>query len=184
MKNSSFLIGILLLVSCASLKAQVYSTTKGEAVFFSSAPLEDITAKNSRVISILNTVTGELTVRVPINQFDFPNKLMEQHFNENYMESEKYPYGTFKGKLNEQIDFSKPGTYDATVSGVLNIHGVDQKRTLNGKVIVGTDGSLELQTKFTVALADHKIDIPKIVFNKIAEKIAVTANFKYQPFKK
>lgn len=184
MKNYSLLMIILMLVGCASLKAQVYSTTKGEINFFSSAPLEDISAKNNRVISMLNTQTGELVVRVPINQFDFPNKLMQRHFNENYMESEKYPYGTFKGKLNEQIDFSKPGTYDASASGVLNIHGVDQKRTLNGKVTVGTDGSLELQTKFIVALADHKIDVPKIVFNKIAEKISVTANFNYQAFKK
>lgn len=172
------------MVGCASLKAQVQSTTKGEVSFFSSAPLEDISAKNNRVISMLNTETGELVVRVPINQFDFPNKLMQQHFNENYMESEKYPYGTFKGKLNEGIDFSKPGTYEATANGVLNIHGVDQKRSLNGKVIVGQDGKVQLQTKFTVALADHKIDIPRIVFNKIAEKIAVSANFSYQPLKK
>ena len=133
---------------------------------------------------MLNTETKELVVRVPINQFDFPNKLMQQHFNENYLESEKYPYGTFKGKLAEDIDFSKPGTYDATATGVLNIHGVDQKRTLNGKIIVAPDGAVQLNTKFTVALVDHKIDIPKIVFNKIAETIAVTTNFNYQPFKK
>lgn len=184
MKNFSFLIGMLLLVSCASLKAQVYSTTKGEISFFSNAPLEDISATNSRVISMLNSESGELVVRVPINKFEFPNKLMQQHFNENYLESEKFPYGTFKGKLKEGVDFSKPGTYETSAIGVLNIHGVEQKRTLNGKVIVGQDGKVELQTKFIVALVDHKIDIPKIVFNKIAEKISVSANFNYQPFKK
>lgn len=109
---------------------------------------------------------------------------MQQHFNDNYLESEKYPYATFKGKIAEDIDFSKPGNYEANATGVLNIHGVDQKRTLNGKITISQDGSTQLSTKFTVMLVDHKIDIPKIVFNKIAEKIAVSANFNYQPFKK
>lgn len=184
MKNISFFIGLLLLLMGQfSAKAQVLSTTKGEITFFSNAPLEDISAKNVRVISMLNIANKELMVRVPINQFEFPNKLMQEHFNENYLESEKYPYGTFKGKIVEDIDFSKPGTYDATAVGVLNIHGVDQKRTLTGKIIVTEEG-VQLNTKFLVALADHKIDIPKLVFKKIAEKIAVTAQFNYQPFKK
>ena len=184
MKNIKFLI-IMLLVLMGQTKAgaQVLSTTKGEITFFSSAPLEDISAKNVRVISMLNPSNRELVVRVPVNQFDFPNKLMQQHFNENYLESERYPYATFKGKVVENIDFSKPGTYDATAVGVLNIHGVDQKRTLSGKITVTEEGA-QLNTKFTVALIDHKIEVPKLVFNKIAEKIAVTAVFNYQPFKK
>lgn len=186
MKNINLLIiGLFSLLSfrvCG--QNQVFSTTKGEITFFSNAPLEDISAKNTRVISMLNTETKELVVRVPINQFEFPNKLMQQHFNENYLESEKYPYGTFKGKVAEGIDYTKPGTYVATANGVLNIHGVDQKRTLSGKIIVAEDGSIKLDTKFDVMLADHKIDIPKLVFKKIAEKIAIHATFNYQPFKK
>ncbi|MFM6976931.1 MAG: YceI family protein [Sphingobacteriaceae bacterium] len=185
MKNISLLFSLAaLLVLQLPTQAQVLSTTRGEISFFSNAPLEDISAKNNRVISMLNTETKELVVRVPVNQFEFPNKLMQQHFNDNYLESEKYPYATFKGKLSEDIDFSKPGTYDGSANGLLNIHGVDQKRTLNGKITISPDGSVQLNTKFTVALVDHKIDIPKIVFNKIAEKIAVSANFAYQPFKK
>ncbi|MFM6954023.1 MAG: YceI family protein, partial [Sphingobacteriaceae bacterium] len=171
----SLLMGISVFRTCA--QDNVVSTTKGEITFFSSAPLEDIEAQNKRVISMLNTQNLELMVRVPINQFEFQNKLMQQHFNDNYLESEKYPYATFKGKLAEELDFSKPGTYDASANGLLNIHGVEQKRTLNGKLTVAPDGSVQLITKFTVALVDHKIDIPKIVFNKIAEKIAVSANF-------
>lgn len=185
MKNLSFLIGLLgFIVWSASGSAQVLSTTKGEITFFSNAPLEDISAKNNRVISMLNPSNKELVVRVPINQFEFPNKLMQQHFNENYMESEKHPYATFKGKVAEDIDFSKPGTYDASASGFLSIHGVDQKRTLKGKIVVAPDGAVQLNTNFTVALVDHKIDVPKLVFKKIAEVIDVKASFGYQPFKK
>ncbi|MEY3678265.1 MAG: hypothetical protein RI924_406 [Bacteroidota bacterium] len=183
MKNICYYLGLMCLLTVPGF-GQTLSTTKGEIVFFSNAPLEDISAKNSRVISMLNTQNKELVVRVPINQFEFPNKLMQRHFNENYMESEKYPYGTFKGKLLEDIDFTKPGSYVANATGMLTIHGVDQKRTLSGKVMVAEDGSIQVLTKFNIMLADHKIEIPKLVFNKIAEKIAVSTAFSYQPFKK
>lgn len=183
MKNSYFLIGLLCLFNFSTY-SQVLSTTKGEITFFSNAPLEDISAKNNRVISMLNMESKELVVRVPINQFEFPNKLMQRHFNENYLESEKYPYGTFKGKIAENIDWGKAGNYEVNATGILNVHGVDQKRTLRGKLIIGTDGSVQINTKFIVALADHDIEIPKLVFNKIAEKIEVSSSFNYQPFKK
>lgn len=184
MKNISLIVGLICLFNIQiSAQNKVFSTTKGEISFFSNAPLEDISAKNIRIISMLNTESRELVVRVPVNQFEFPNKLMQKHFNENYLESEKYPYATFKGKISEGVDFDKPGTYEVNAVGILNIHGVDQKRTLTGKITVGTE-TVRLDTKFIVALEDHKIDIPKLVFNKIAEKIAVTAIFNYQPFKK
>lgn len=160
----------------------VVSTTKGEIAFFSSAPLEDIDAKNNRVISMLNTQSLEVLVRIPINQFEFQNKLMQEHFNEKYLESDRYPYATFKGKMSAGIDFSKDGVYDVSAVGVLNLHGVDQKRTLTGKISI-SKGVIKLDTRFNINLADHKIDIPKLVFNKIAERIAVNATLNYLPFK-
>ncbi len=105
---------------------------------------------------------------------------MQEHFNENYMESEKFPHATFKGKMNETVDFSKPGTSIVTATGVLNIHGVNQKRTLNG-VLTVSDAGILLETKFDVLLADHKISIPRLVFNKIAEQIEVSTSFSYSP---
>lgn len=176
----SLLMGISVFRTCA--QDNVVSTTKGEITFFSSAPLEDIEAQNKRVISMLNTQNLELMVRVPINQFEFQNKLMQQHFNENYLESDRYPYATFKGKMSPAIDFSKDGVYDVSAVGVLSLHGVDQKRTLTGKLSVNK-GELKLETRFNIALADHKIDIPRLVFNKIAERIAVHATLNYLPFK-
>jgi polyisoprenoid-binding protein YceI len=176
---------VLLLFSsvCASAQSGLYNTKQSEFSFYSKAPLEDIEAKNTRATSILNTTNNEMVVIVPIAKFVFPNKLMQQHFNENYMESEKYPHATFKGKMNEEIDFSKPGVYDVSATGVLNIHGVNRERTIKGKLTV-SDKLFSLVTSFDVMLSDHNIDIPKLVFNKIAEKIAVSAKINYTPYSK
>ena len=184
MNKIALLLSLLMSIGVFKTCAQdnVVSTTKGEITFFSSAPLEDIDAKNKRVISMLNMQSLEILVRVPINQFEFQNKLMQQHFNEKYLESDRYPYATFKGKVSPGIDFSEFGTVDVSAVGVLNLHGVEQKRTLTGKITVSKDG-IKLDTRFNINLADHKIDIPKLVFNKIAERIAVHATLNYIPFK-
>ena len=165
-------------VACA--QSTIFETRQGNITFFSSAPLEDIEAKNNKVISLLNVRNNEIAVRVPIKQFQFRNRLMQEHFNENYMESERFPYATFKGKINESVDFSKPGTYNVTATGDLNVHGVSRKRTLNGILRV-TDSGMLLETKFDIPLADHNIKIPRLVFNKIAERIAASVSISYVP---
>jgi hypothetical protein len=179
-----YIIGLLLFSSIfASAQSGLYNTKDSEFSFYSKAPLEDIEAKNTRATSILNITNNEMVVIVPITKFVFPNKLMQQHFNENYMESEKYPHATFKGKINEAIDFNKPGVYDVSATGALNIHGISRERTIKGKLTV-SDKLFVLVTQFDVQLSDHNIDIPKIVFNKIAEKIAVNARINYTPYSK
>lgn len=181
MKHYLILLVLILIFNCASAQNKLYSSSKSEFSFFSKTPLEDIKANNTRANSIINLTNRELVVRIPVSQFQFSNKLMQQHFNENYMESEKYPYATFKGKIIEELDLSKPGVYTVNASGILNIHGVDQERKLSGKLTVN-ENSMVLATKFDVMLIDHKIDIPKIVFKKIAEKIEVSANINYSPY--
>ncbi|NEU09054.1 YceI family protein [Flavihumibacter sp. R14] len=171
---------VCLTTSKSFAQTDIFSTNSGAINFFSSAPLEDIEAKNAKAISLINTRNSEIAVRVPIKQFQFRNGLMQEHFNENYMESERYPHATFKGKINEAIDFKKSGTYDVSATGVLNIHGVNQERTLKGRLKIDNSG-MTLETKFDVLLADHKIKIPQVVFNKIAEKIAVSTSFTYKP---
>ena len=161
----------------------IYSTNSGEVKFFSKAPLEDIEAKNNQAVSLLNTSNNEIVVRIPIQAFQFRNKLMQEHFNENYMDSERFTHATFKGKVNETIEYQKAGTYDISATGVLNIHGVNQKRTLKGKLTI-SDSAMSLITNFNVMLADYKIKVPTLVFNKIAETIAVSAAFNYSPYKK
>ena len=164
-------------------QAQLYSVKSSEFGFFSKALLEDIEAVNTKASSIINTANGELAVRIPIVEFQFSNKLMQQHFNENYLESEKFPNATFKGKINEAINFTKTGTYEVSATGILNIHGINQERTIKGKLTI-SEGLINLNTKFDVLLNDHEIKIPKLVFKKIAEKIAVSARITYIPNKK
>ena len=183
MKHFLILLAFLLIFNFSFAQNKLYSSNKSEFSFFSKTPLEDIDAKNTRANSIINLSNKELVVRIPVSQFQFKNKLMQQHFNENYMESENFPYATFKGKINEEIDFSKAGTYSVSASGILNIHGIDQNRKLVGKLTV-SENSLLLETTFEVLLADHKIDIPKLVFKKIAEKINVSASINYVPYQK
>src|SRR5690606_25497663 len=107
-------------------------TATGQAVFFSETPAENISAVNKKVQAILKPETNEIAVRMKMTEFVFPNKLMQEHFNENYMESSKYPVGSFSGKINQQIDYSKDGTYDVSAEGSFSVHGVIQNRKLTG----------------------------------------------------
>lgn len=161
----------------------LYATAAGTTRFFSETPAENISAVNKKTQVILNTTNGEIAVLMTMRDFDFPNKLMEEHFNENYIESEKYPKSTFKGKLDQAVDFSKNGTYDMSATGTFTVHGRSQPRTLKGKLTV-QDGAIQLDSNFEVSLTDHDIDVPKIVFVKIAQVIQVKTSYALRPYKK
>ncbi len=162
---------------------QVYSTQSGETNFFSETPVENISASNKTVGAVLNIATKEIAVSMKMTAFDFPNKLMQEHFNENYMESSKFPTGIFKGKIAESIDLTKNGVYDVTAKGQLTIHGVSQARDLKGKLTVEND-KISLICNFDIKVADHKIDVPKLVFAKIAEVISVKSKYTFTPYVK
>ena len=169
--NKIFLLlaGLTLSVAVeAWAQGTLYATSGGQTSFHSSTPAEDINAVNKKTQAILNTTSGEIAVLMNMRDFDFPNELMEEHFNENYMESAKYPKATFKGKLDQTVDVTKNGSHELTATGTFTVHGVSQPRTLKGTLMV-KDGSLLLDSDFEVALADHKIEVPKIVFVKIAQ---------------
>lgn len=159
-------------------KAQLFMTTTGEVSFFSKTPMEDIDAVNKSVSSIINTETNEVAVQMRVTNFVFPNKLMQEHFNENYLESEKFPSATFKGKIKESVDLTVAGTYPITAAGSATIHGVTRPIELKG-TIVSTGTSLALTCAFEVRLVDYKVAIPKIVFAKIAEVIKVSSKINY-----
>lgn len=182
MKKIISVIFILLLT--LSLKAQsIYSCTKGEATFYSKAPIEDIDATSKSMNSILNTANSEIVFIVPMTSFKFKKALMQEHFNDKYVESDKYPNTTYKGKINETVDFSKDGEHEITSTGILTIHGVDQPRTEKGKLII-KDGNISIQSEFNVALKDHNIQIPKLLMENIAEVVKVTFTATYTLFKK
>jgi len=151
----------------------LYSTSTGEVSFYSDAPLETIEAANKKTGSIINATSKELAMQMKITDFIFPNKLMQEHFNENYLESEKYPTASFKGKIKEQIDLTKAGTYPVTAEGSLTILGVTKPVAVKGNII-STGNDLKLDFKFQVKPEEYKIEVPSLVVTKIAETIDVT----------
>ena len=170
---------ICLLVSTINLSAQdLYKATDGEISFFSEAPVENISAINKDVKALINPKNGEVAFIVTNIGFKFEKPLMEEHFNENYMESHKYKVSVFKGKIIDEIDFTKDGTFDVTAKGTLDIHGVIVEREIKGTLTI-SNGKINLATEFDVALKDHKIKIPKVVVKNIAEVVKVTVNINF-----
>jgi len=160
----------------------LYVCKNAKISLFSSAPIEDIKASSSTGTSVYNTSTGELAFSVAIRSFQFEKALMQEHFNDDYMESDKFPKATFKGKVNEHPDLSKDGSYPVTVTGDFSVHGVSQTRTINGNLKVN-NGVVTMTSEFMVKCGDHHIEIPKIVFHNIAESIKINVSATYTPYK-
>ena len=149
---------------------------------YSSAPIEDIKASTSTGTSVFNAATGELDFSVAISSFKFEKSLMQEHFNSDYLESDKYPRATFKGKIQEHPDLTKDGSFPINVVGDLTVHNVTQKRTLPGTLTV-KGGVVSMSAEFMVKCADHHIEIPKIVFHNIAESIKLNVDATYSASK-
>jgi len=162
--------------------AQKYMTRNGYVGFFSHTAVEDIKGDNNQVASVLDITTGDLVFQVLVKSFHFDRALMEEHFNENYMESEKFPKSTFKGKITNlsSVDFSKPGKYDVSVDGDLNIHDVTNKISVKGTLEV-VAGGINASSKFNIVPEDYKIAIPGVVRDNIAKNLEVTVTIKYAP---
>jgi len=167
-----------LLLTGTAFAQDVYSCRNTTMSFFSATPMEDIDATSSKGVSAINLKTGAIYFKVPVNSFKFKKQLMEEHFNENYLESDKYPNAEFKGKIVDNVDLHKDGTYNVTVEGTLNMHGVDKAYREKATVTV-QDGKPTASSKFNVKLADHKIKIPTIVVKNIAEVVEVSVKAAY-----
>lgn len=163
----------------AQVNAQEWMTRMGKISFYSSTPIENIEAVNNQVSAVLETQTGDVAFVVPIRGFKFEKALMQEHFNENYMESEQFPKATFKGNIVEinKVDFTKNGKHNVTAKGQLTIHGVTKTVTITGTLQVGKNSTI-MASKFWVRPADFDIKISSIVASKIAEKIEVTVECK------
>lgn len=174
MKTKFKILAVIFMIQIGSAHGQtLYSTSIGEVSFFSDTPLENIQAVNKKTGSIINATSRELAVQMRITDFVFPNKLMQEHFNENYLESEKYPTASFKGKIKEQVDLMIPGTYPVTSEGSLTIHGVTKPAAIKG-TIISSGNELKLDFKFQVKPEVYQIEVPSLVITKIAETIDVT----------
>lgn len=165
---------ILFLFAAAStaINAQIFIGKNCDITFFSAAPLENISGINSTTKPIVNAKNREVNVRVSIQGFKFEKELMREHFNENYMESDKYPHAFFKGFINEEVDLTKNGVYKVTITGKLNVHNVEKSRTIEATIVV-KDGVLQISSKFLITLKEHDIAVPELLFQKIAENIEV-----------
>jgi hypothetical protein len=177
MKTSLVILFLLLLVTAAW--GQKFTSEKGQVSFYSDAAIEDIEAINSVVGSLFNATTGELVYIMKIRDFVFHKALMREHFNEKYMESEKFPKATFQGKI---IGFKPgtPGEQKVKAVGKLNIHGVTRDIDVPGTVEL-QNGKLLMKSKFMVKLEDYNIKIPTLVWQNIAEEVQVTIDFIYKP---
>lgn len=175
-------IGLLLLcvfVVTLSYSQGLYKAVDGNISFFSETPMENIDAENKDVKALINTKTGDVAFIGTNIGFHFEKPLMEEHFNENYMESDKYKVSVFKGKIVEKINYTEDGEHKVLVKGILNIHGVEQKREIPG-VITIKDGKINVASEFVVKVKDHKIKIPKLVIKNIAESVKVTVNLNFE----
>ena len=161
--------------------AQKYFTRDGIVSFFSDASVEKIEAVNTKAASVLDSETGQVEFAVLIKSFHFEKALMEEHFNENYLESSKFPKATFKGTIINlaQISFSKNGEYHATVQGDLTIHGVTKSIQTEG-VLVVSDDAFHATSEFEIAVADYDIEIPKVVRENIAKIVRVQVDMHYK----
>lgn len=162
--------------------AQVYVESDGKASFFSEAPLENIDAHNDSVSAALNISTKEMAVVMQMRHFEFKKKLMQEHFNEKYLHTDKYPKANFKGKIQDEVDFSKDGTYEVTVEGDLTIHNITKHRKEKATLTV-SGGKITGKTEFKVRVADHNIEIPTIVLKNIAEEVLVKIDLTFEPKK-
>ncbi len=163
--------------------AQIFMAKTCDVSFFSASPLENIEAINKASKPLINTSTNDVQIKIVNTAFIFEKPLMQEHFNENYMESEKFPTVIFKGKINEKVDWTKDGENKVTVTGKMSMHGVDKEITIDGVVSVKGE-EITISTKFKVKVADYNIKVPSLYIQNIAEIVDVKLNAVLVPFKK
>lgn len=162
----------LLLISF-SRSDVIYKVSEGSITFISEAPLETVSATSEKLSGLLDTTTREFAFSVLNTSFQgFNSVLQREHFNESYMESDKFPRSTFSGKIIEVVSFRKPGVYTVRAKGLLNVHGVEQERIIKCELTID-NVSIKVTANFDVTITDHEISIPKIVFDKISPEIKV-----------
>lgn len=180
-KNRILLLAVLFIIVLTIISFQnkpfIFTCRNGQADFLSDAPLEMIKASTKSLSGVININDRSFTFLIPTKTFEgFNSSLQKVHFNEDYMETETYPNSTFKGKIIEEIDLSKPGEYQIRAKGKMNIHGIENDRIVRCDLTV-SENKIVVKADFTVFLADHNITIPSIVNKKIAEEIKLSISF-------
>jgi polyisoprenoid-binding protein YceI len=180
-----FIIGFFLVfLGVQVMSAQKYFTKTGHISFYSDTPLEKIEGHNKSSNCVLDVATGKLEVATLVKGFQFEKALMQEHFNENYMESDKFPKAVFKGQIDNysKLDISKNGKVTVKVSGDLTMHGVTKKVTTDAVVSIN-NGKIIADANFNVLLADFNIKIPALVKDQIAKSLKIKVACTLEPLK-
>jgi len=177
-----FLVGAIGLVF--NLSAQKIFTKKGIVKFTASSSAEPIAGKTNTAASVLDKTSGNLEFSLLVKSMKFEKALMEEHFNENYMESVKFPKAIFKGKITNlsDINWTKDGKYSAKISGDLTIHGVTKSISTTADLVIKS-GKVDADAKFNIQVADYKIEIPSLVKDKIAKTANIEVIASYENLK-
>lgn len=174
--SKNIIFATLLLSSFLAHGQKKFITSEGEVSFTSNAKLELIKASSKKIQGVIDPATGQFAFIVKVQSFEgFNSNLQREHFNEKYMEADKYYDATFTGKILEPVDFTRDGVYNVTAKGSLNIHGKKQERIIPGKIQI-EKGLLKINADFTIPLVDHDITVPQIVGEKIATEIIIKLN--------
>ena len=170
----AFPIFFLVIFSLRCSAQDSFSTTSGTLSFKSEAPQEVIKAESHNMLGKIETGKRTFAFRVLIRTFEgFNSSLQQIHFNENYLETDKFPEASFSGKIIEPVDFSQPGKIIVRAKGILKIHGMEQERIIKSEMTINGN-RIHIESNFSVQLADHNIRIPRIVHEKVATEINVT----------
>ena len=157
-------------------------TKTGQVSFYSKAPMEDIEAHNKAAISALDKKSGNIEFSLLMKGFEFEKALMQEHFNENYVESDKFPKAVFKGSISNigAVNFAANGKYPVTVSGELTMHGITKPVSTTGTLVL-QNNDVSANAEFNIALDDYKISIPGLMKDKISKTVKIIASLHYQP---
>ncbi|MEP7109017.1 MAG: YceI family protein [Ferruginibacter sp.] len=184
MKHLKGIVIVAMLLSVIKSQAQEkWFTRNGKITFFSETPAENIDANNNEVFSLLDPFKNEIAFQVLSTGFKFKRALMQEHFNENYMESTKFPKASFRGTIADpsKVNFNKEGTYVVAINGSLSIHGVTNKLSIPATIRVANRKIIG-ETKFDISLADYNIKIPSLVSKQVSETVTISVNCLYEPY--
>ncbi|HMW38250.1 MAG: YceI family protein [Saprospiraceae bacterium] len=164
------------LILVQGVNGQRFMSKNAYVKFYSYTPLEKIEAVNNTAACVIDVATGNVELSALNTSFQFKKALMQQHFNENYMESSKFPKARFKGKIIDmsKVSFDKPGTYKVDVAGELNMHGVSKPVTVPAVLTVKDNTTIMGEAKFNIKPVDYEVKIPSLVKDNIAKEIEVT----------
>lgn len=179
----ALILGLFVAFASGQLSGQgKFLTNRGQINFFSHTAIEDIKAENLNVAGVLDASSGEIAIIVKMTDFQFKKKLMQEHFNENYVESETYPKATFNGFItnNSQIDYAAPGTYQVYVEGEMTIHGESKRLELEGSMEVLAHG-ITARARFMLNPEDYAIKIPRVVRKNISKQLEISVLMPFKP---